>query len=71
MHTLLFLRSLLFFVEVPVPSEADPDLENYVIQIQVGQRVSRVPGLSACPRGQRPADLAVWLSAVERNGSEC
>lgn len=59
------------FVEVPVPSEADPDLENDVIQTQVGQKSeSLVPGLSACPHGQRPADLAVWLNLVERNGSE-
>lgn len=59
------------FVEVPVPSETDPDLENYVIQTQVGQKSeSLVPELSACPHGQRPADLAVWLNLVERNGSE-
>lgn len=45
MHTLLFLRSLLFFVEVPVPSEADPDLENYVIQTQVGQKNELLSGI--------------------------
>lgn len=55
-----------------MPSEADPDLENYMIQTQVGQKSELlVPGLSACPHGQRPADLAIWLNVAERNGSEC